>query len=139
MHIWHFKSNRLQNKSQIRIFFTISLTSVSIVHGALKSNISNYVNRVDVLIPKNMLISIKSFFISLNNKTYRSELRSLWIGEIFGRNCSSIGSNGDSAFHFYPVQFRCCCHCTCKVFAERNLWLGFQDGNNGFSSFSIKP
>ena len=121
MHIWHFKSNRLQNKSQIQILFTISLTSVSIVYGALRSNISNYVNRVDVLIPKNMLISIKSFFISLNNKTYWSELRSLWIGEIFGRNCSSIASNGDNTFHFHPVQFRCCCHCTCKVFAERNL------------------
>ena len=51
MHTWHFKSNRLQNKSQIRILLTISLTSVSIVHGALKSNILNYVNRVDVLIP----------------------------------------------------------------------------------------
>ena len=121
MHIWHFKSNRLQSKFQIRILFTISLTSVSIVHDALKSNISNYVNRVDVLIPKNMLISIKSFFISLNNQTYRSELRSLWIGEIFGRNCSSIGSNGDNAFHFHPVQFRCCSHCSCKVFADRNL------------------
>ena len=121
MHIWHFKSNCLQNKSQIRILFTISLTSVSIVHGVLKSNISNYVNRVDVLILKNMPISIKFFFRSLNNKTHRSELRFLWIGGIFGRNCSSIGSNGDSAFHFHPVQFRCCCHCTFKVFAERNL------------------
>ena len=29
----------------------------------------NYVNRVEVLIPKNMLISIV-FFISLNNKIY---------------------------------------------------------------------
>ena len=121
MHICHFKDNRWQSKSQIRILFTITLTSVSIVHGALKSNISNYVNRVDILVPKNMLISIKSFFIFLNNKTYRSELRFLWIREIFGRNCSSIGSNGDNAFHFHPVQFRCCCHCSCKVCAERNL------------------
>ena len=79
MHIWHFKSNCLQNKSQIRILF---YSSVGIVHGALKSNILNYVNRVDVLISKNMLISIKSVFISLNNKTYRSELRVLWIGKI---------------------------------------------------------
>ena len=30
----------------------------------------NYVNRVEVLIPKYMLISIKFFFISLNNKIY---------------------------------------------------------------------
>ena len=82
MHIWHFKCNCLQNKSQIRILFTVSLASVGIVHGALKSNILNYVNRVDVLISKNMLISIKSVFISLNNKTYRSELRVLWIGKI---------------------------------------------------------
>ena len=37
VHIWHFKSNFLQNKSQIRILSTISLTSVSIVHGALKT------------------------------------------------------------------------------------------------------
>ena len=32
------------------------------VHGILYRNISNYINRADALIPKNMLVSIKSLY-----------------------------------------------------------------------------
>ena len=91
-----------------------------IAHSALKRNISNYINRVDVLILKNMLISIK-FIYTRNSKSYASGLRFLWKGEIFGINCSSLGSIEDRTFHFHPAQFWCCFQCTCKVFTERNL------------------
>ena len=71
-----------------------------------------------------MLVSIKFFLISQNNKIYAPVL---WKGETFGRNCSSFGSNEDNIFHFHPAQFWCRSHDTCKVFAEKSLWLGFQE------------
>ena len=71
------------------------------VHNALQRNISNYVNRVDVWILKNMLISIKFF---LYPEIIKFMHQFLWKGEIFGRNCSSFGSNEDSTFHFHPAQ-----------------------------------
>ena len=107
---------------------------------ALQRKISNYVNRVDVLIPKICLSVLNLFFISLKNKSYRSLLRLLWKGDFFGRNCLSSGKNQESTFRFLSAQFRCCCHRNCTVFAERNLRLGFQENvNNGIFLFSMKP
>ena len=120
MQIWYLKVIVCKSNPKHGFYSPLVLLVFLIAHSALKRNISNYINRVDVLILKNMLISIK-FIYTRNSKSYASGLRFLWKGEIFGINCSSLGSIEDRTFHFHPAQFWCCFQCTCKVFTERNL------------------
>ena len=61
VHIWCFKSSRLQNKFRTRFLCNVSLTSLTNCTQCLIRNMLNYVNQVEVLIPKYMLISIKFF------------------------------------------------------------------------------
>ena len=51
-----------KTNSKHGLYSPLALLVLLIVHNTLYRNISNYVNRVDVLISKNTLISIKFFY-----------------------------------------------------------------------------
>ena len=66
-----------KTNSKHGFYSPLLLLVLLIVHSALQTNLSNYVHCVDVLIPKKMLISIKSFFVSQNSKICALGLRFL--------------------------------------------------------------